>query len=97
MALLRDAYQIVAGSGLHVAVATAEATQAVTLNKVYIISVNTDTYIRFSGTAVSAADGGFDLFMPSGTTAVLRATNATFRAIRDSADGDCGLSEVAIA
>jgi len=96
MAILRDAYQIVAGSGLVIAVAVAEATDTVLIHQLYVLTCNTDCFVRFSATAVSAADGGFDLFMPSGTSAVLRATNATIRAIRDTADGTLGISRLEV-
>lgn len=95
--ILRQAYQIVAGSGLHVAVGASEATQAITKNKVYVVSVNTDTYVRFhDSSAVAASDNNFDIFMPAGTTAVLRATAGTLRVIRDTADGDLGISEIEV-
>ena len=96
MAILRDAYQIVAGSGLVIAVATAEATDTVILNQLYILTCNTDCFVRFSGSAVAATDTNFDLFMPAGTSAVLRATNATIRAIRDTADGTLGISRLEV-
>jgi hypothetical protein len=76
---------------------TAEATQAVKIATVYVLTTNTDCYIRFSGSAVAATDGNFDLFMPAGSSAILMATNTTLRAIRDSADGILGVSEVEIA
>ncbi len=91
---LYDAYQILAGSGKVIAVATSEATDTVILGQVYILTTNTDCYIRFSGSAVTTADDNFDLFMPAGSTAVLKATNATIRAIRNSADGILGISRV---
>jgi len=97
MSVLRDGYQIVAGSGQSIAVVTAETTQAAfAVGKVYIITVNTDTYFRWSGSAVTVADGNFDIFLPAGSSAILRCTNATARTIRDSADGICGVSEIAI-
>ena len=96
MAVIRETYQLVAGGGLKIVVATAEATTTCKIGETYIITVNTDTYIRFSGSAVTKSAGGYDLFMPSGSTAILRATNGTLRAIRDSADGvlGAGLMEV---
>ena len=96
MTILRDAYQIVAGSGLVIAVATNEATDTVIIHQLYIITTNTDCYVRFSASAVVASDGNFDLFMPSGTSAVLQATNATIRAIRATADGVLGISRLEV-
>lgn len=97
MSVLQDCYQIVAGSGQSVASVTAETTQAgFAVGKVYIITVNTDSYFRWSGSAVAASDGNFDIFLPAGSSAILRCTNATARVIRDSADGICGISEIAI-
>ena len=97
MSLLRDSYQLVQGGGKVIAVATAEATQAVKVGTVYVLTCNTDCYIRFSGSAVTAADDNHDLFMPAGSSAILMATNTTVRAIRDSADGTLGAAEVEIA
>ena len=94
--VLRDAYQIVAGSGKNIAVATSEVTETVKIGNSYIITVNTDTFVRFSGSAVTSADDNFDLFMPLGSSAILRATNTTFRAIRSTADGILGISEVEV-
>lgn len=96
MTILRDAYQIVAGSGKVIAVATAEATDTVEKHQLYIITTNTDCYVRFSASAVAASDGNFDIFLPAGTSAVLRATNATIRAIRATADGVLGISKLEI-
>ncbi len=96
MSVLRDSYQIVPGSGLALAIVTAELTEVVQKGKTYIITVNTDTFIRFSGSAVVATDGNFDLFMPAGSSAILTATHATFRAIRSTADGVGSISEAAV-
>lgn len=96
MSVLRDAYQIAAGSGLNIAVATSEVTETVQVGEVYIVTVNTDTFVRFSGSAVTASDGAFDLFMPAGTSAILRATNTTFRAIRSTTDGILGISRAEV-
>jgi len=96
MSVLRDAYQILAGGTVKIAVATAEATAVVQKGKVYIITTNTDCFFRFSGTAVSSTAGAFDIFLPSGSSAILRATHATARAIRDTADGTMGISEIEI-
>jgi len=97
MSVLRDSYQLVQGGGNVIAVVTAEATQAVKIATVYVLTTNTDCFIRFSGSAVTAADGGHDLFMPAGSSAILMATNTTLRAIRDTADGTLGIAEVEIA
>jgi len=91
---LYESYQILAGSGNVIAIATAEATQAVDVAQVYILTTNTDCFIRFSGSAVAATNGNFDLFLPSGTSAILKATNGTLRVIRDSADGTLGFSQL---
>ena len=96
MTILRDAYQIVAGSGKVIAVATNEATDTVVIHQLYIITTNTDCYVRFSGSAVVASDGNFDIFLPAGTSAVLRATNAVIRAIRATADGLLGISKLEV-
>jgi len=97
MSVLQDCYQIVAGSGQSIASASTETTQAgFAVGKVYIITVNTDSYFRFSGSAVAATDGNFDIFLPAGSSAILRCTHATARVIQDSADGICGISEIAI-
>jgi hypothetical protein len=97
MSVLRDSYQLVQGGSNVIAVATAEATQTVKVGTVYVLTCNTDCYVRFSGTAVAATDGAHDLFMPSGSSAVVMATHTTLRAIRDSADGTLGVAEVEIA
>jgi hypothetical protein len=97
MSVLRDSYQLIQGGGLKIAVAATEATTAVKVGTVYVLTCNTDCYIRFSGSAVTASAGAYDLFMPSGTSAILMATNGTLRAIRDSADGTLGVAEVEIA
>ena len=94
MTVLLEGYQIVAGSGLVIAVATAEATDTVEISQIYILTTNTDCFVRFSASAVTAADGNFDLFMPAGASAILRSTNATIRAIRDTADGKLGISKL---
>ena len=91
---LYEGFQLVAGGGLKIAVATAEATTTVKTGQVYVLQCNTDCYIRFSGSAVTASAGGYDLFMPSGSSAVLTATNDTLRAIRDSADGTLGIGQL---
>ncbi len=75
-----------------IAVATAEATDTVTISENYVLSCNTDCYVRFSASAVVATDGNFDLFMPSGSIAVLNATFTTIRVIRATADGVLGIS-----
>ncbi len=96
MSVLRDAYQIIAGSGLNIAVSSSEVTETVRAGESYIVTTNTDCFVRFSGSAVTSSDGGFDLFMPSGSSAILRATNATFRAIRSTADGVLGISRIEV-
>lgn len=97
MTILYEAYQIRSGSGRVIAVATAEATDSgITISQRYILTTNTDCFVRFSGSAVTTADGGFDIFMPAGSSAVLVATNGTIRAIRDTADGKLGISELEV-
>ncbi len=96
MSVLRDAYQIEAASGKVIAVAVGEATVTVVKHQNYILTCNTDCYVRFSASAVAASDGNFDLFMPSGSIAILVATHATVRVIRDSADGILGISKVEV-
>lgn len=96
MSVLRDAYQIIAGSGLNLAITSSEVTDTVIKSQVYIVTTNTDCYVRFSGSAVTSSDGNFDIFLPAGAAAVLRATNSTIRAIRDSADGTLGVSRLEV-
>lgn len=96
MAVIRDTYQIVAGSGKSITVAVAESTDTVVLSQNYILTTNTDCYVRFSASAVAATDGNFDLFMPAGSSAVLTATHATIRAIRATADGILGISKLEV-
>ena len=96
MTILRDAYQIVAGSAKVIAVATSEATDTVVKHQLYIITTNTDCFVRFSASAVVASDGNFDIFLPAGTSAVLRATNAVIRVIRATADGLLGVSKLEV-
>lgn len=91
---LYDSYQLEQGLGVVIAVAASEATDTVVVGQLYILTCNTDCFIRFSGSAVAATDGNFDLFMPAGSSAILKATNATIRAIRDSVDGTLGVAKV---
>ncbi|MEE8114382.1 MAG: hypothetical protein V3T23_08495 [Nitrososphaerales archaeon] len=93
---LYDAYQLVQGGGNVIAIAVGEASQAVTKTKVYILTTNTDCFVRFhASTAVAATDGNFDIFLPAGGSAILTATDTLLRVIRDTADGTLGFSEVA--
>ena len=94
MSILYEAYQIIAGSGRVIAVAVAEATDTVIVSQRYLITTNTDCFIRFSGSAVTSADDNFDIFLPAGGSAALVATNATIRAIRNTADGTLGISRL---
>ena len=94
MAILNDAYQLIAGGGLVTTVAIGENTQTVTVGKKYLLLANTDCFVRFSGSAVVGTDGNFDLFLPAGTIVVMVAINATLRVIRDIGDGVLGISEV---
>lgn len=94
MTVLDSAYQIKAGSGKIIAVSSAEATATVKMAKLYLITTNTDCYVRFSASAVAGTAGNFDIFLPAGGAMVLRATHTTIRAIRASVDGTLGISEV---
>ena len=96
MSIRNDAYQLVAGGSKVITVATAEATDTVVISEDYVLSTNTDCFVRFSGSAVAGTDNNFDLFMPAGSIAVLRATNTTIRVIRATADGLLGISRLEV-
>jgi hypothetical protein len=58
----------------------------------YLLSTNTDCYVRLdAGTATSA---NFDLFLPAGGMVLIEKGPSSFNAIRDSADGVLVIHEV---
>jgi len=61
----------------------------------YLLSSNTDMYIRFDAGTATAAN--YDLFLPAGGMVLIEGFEGTtnaINAIRDSADGILSISEV---
>ncbi len=58
----------------------------------YLLTTNTDVYIKFGGTTASVTV--FDLFLPAGAAIIVQPPSGLISAIRDSADGVLGITEV---
>lgn len=70
--------------------ATSTAAQALPAapGGILLVSSNTDVYARFGASGVAAASASaYTIFIPAGTTFLMRQTTTHVRAIRDSADG----------
>lgn len=85
-----------AGAGKVIAVGIAEATETtLKIGTLYRLNSTTACACRFGATAVSVADGGYDFSVQAGDDGVaVRATSATLRAIRVSADGTLFIQEI---
>jgi hypothetical protein len=58
----------------------------------YLLSTNTDCYIRLDAGTASASN--FDLFLPAGGMVLIDKGPSSFNAIRDSADGVLVIHEI---
>ena len=81
-----------------VSVATASSSTSLPLggNRRYLLTTNTDCYVRYGTGAQTATTsaGGYTLFMPAGLAVVLMVAGDTIAAIRNSADGILSVSIV---
>ena len=80
------------GQKITVAVAAASVTPTKTASGRYLFTTSTNVYIKFGGTTASATV--FDIFLPAGGSLLLQPPSGLISAIRESADGILGVTEL---
>ncbi len=75
-----------------VAVAAASGTPSRTATGRYLLSCNTDCFIRFAGLVASVT--AFDLFLPAGGALIVYIPSGNVSVIRDTVDGTLAITEL---
>lgn len=75
-----------------VAVAAASGTPSRTATGRYLLSCNTDCFVRFAGSVATAT--AFDLFLPAGSALIVYVPSGDVSVIRDTTDGILAITEL---